>query len=82
MRQALLNLPDKIGVTANLNINYRAPTRADQVRALPTACSQPFLIPAAQFIVIKTQVGDVNGRKALVSGIVQDLEGKELANAS
>lgn len=29
--QALLNLPDKIGVTANLNLNYRAPTRADQV---------------------------------------------------
>ncbi|KAI0068991.1 acetylornithine and succinylornithine aminotransferase [Artomyces pyxidatus] len=29
-RTAILNLPDKIGVTANLNINYRAPTRADQ----------------------------------------------------
>jgi len=26
----MLNLPDKIGVTANLSINYRAPTRADQ----------------------------------------------------
>ena len=25
------NLPEKIGVTANLTINYRAPTRADQV---------------------------------------------------
>ncbi|KAI0666972.1 Thioesterase/thiol ester dehydrase-isomerase [Trametes maxima] len=29
-RVALLNLPDKVGVTANLNINYRAPTRAHQ----------------------------------------------------
>ena len=29
--KAINNLPDKIGVTANLAINYRAPTLADQV---------------------------------------------------
>jgi len=29
-RTAMHNLPEKIGVTANLNVNYRAPTRADQ----------------------------------------------------
>jgi len=29
-RTAMLNLPEKVGVTANLSINYRAPTRADQ----------------------------------------------------
>ncbi|KAH7922009.1 Thioesterase/thiol ester dehydrase-isomerase [Leucogyrophana mollusca] len=29
-RVAINNLPDKIGVTANLSINYRAPTFADQ----------------------------------------------------
>ncbi|KAH9888547.1 Thioesterase/thiol ester dehydrase-isomerase [Cubamyces lactineus] len=29
-RVALLNLPEKVGVTANLNINYKAPTLADQ----------------------------------------------------
>ncbi|KAJ8585497.1 Thioesterase/thiol ester dehydrase-isomerase [Rhizopogon salebrosus TDB-379] len=29
-RTAITNLPDKIGVTANLSINYRAPTFADQ----------------------------------------------------
>ncbi|KAG1736118.1 HotDog domain-containing protein [Suillus paluster] len=29
-RTAIINLPDKIGVTANLSINYRAPTFADQ----------------------------------------------------
>jgi len=29
-RTAMQNLPDKVGVTANLSINYRAPTRADQ----------------------------------------------------
>lgn len=26
-----MNLPDKVGVTANLTLNYRAPTKADQV---------------------------------------------------
>ncbi|KAG1876277.1 HotDog domain-containing protein [Suillus subluteus] len=29
-RTAITNLPEKIGVTANLSINYRAPTFADQ----------------------------------------------------
>ncbi|KAI9507693.1 mitochondrial protein [Russula earlei] len=29
-RTAMQNLPDKVAVTANLDINYRAPTRADQ----------------------------------------------------
>ncbi|KAG0704964.1 HotDog domain-containing protein [Suillus ampliporus] len=29
-RTAIINLPEKIGVTANLSINYRAPTFADQ----------------------------------------------------
>lgn len=32
--QGFMNLPEKIGVTANLSINYRAPTRADQVSSL------------------------------------------------
>lgn len=35
-RQALLNLPDKIGVTAYLHLNYRAPTRADQFLVVKT----------------------------------------------
>ena len=26
-----MNLPDKVGVTAYLTIDYRAPTKADQV---------------------------------------------------
>jgi hypothetical protein len=29
--QAIINLPDRVGVTAKLSLNYRAPTRADQV---------------------------------------------------
>jgi hypothetical protein len=41
--QAMPNLPEKIGVTANLNINYIAPTRADQVMStlLMFSCSDP-----------------------------------------
>jgi acyl-coenzyme A thioesterase PaaI-like protein len=43
--QALLNLPEKVGVTANLSINYRAPTRADQVAYLCLSS-----IPGPKFI--------------------------------
>ncbi|VDB92323.1 unnamed protein product [Peniophora sp. CBMAI 1063] len=63
-RTAILNLPEKIGVTANLSINYRAPTKADQ------------------FIVIKTRLVELKGRKASVSGVVQDLSGNTLAEAA
>lgn len=35
-RNALLNLPAKVGVTANLSVNYRAPTRADQFITIHT----------------------------------------------
>lgn len=37
------NLPERVGVTANLNINYRAPTRADQVA--PIFSIPPFSDP-------------------------------------
>ncbi|KZV76815.1 Thioesterase/thiol ester dehydrase-isomerase [Peniophora sp. CONT] len=63
-RTAILNLPEKIGVTANLSINYRAPTKADQ------------------FIVIKTKLVESKGRKASVSGVVQDMSGNTLAEAA
>ncbi|KAJ7434860.1 HotDog domain-containing protein [Mycena latifolia] len=62
-RNAISNLPDKVGVTATLSIKYRAPTRADQ------------------FIVIKTQLVDVKGRKAVVKGRVEDAEGTLLVEA-
>ncbi|KAG6864907.1 hypothetical protein C0991_006436 [Blastosporella zonata] len=35
-RTAIANLPDKVGVTALLTINYRAPTRADQFIVIRT----------------------------------------------
>ncbi|KAG8892270.1 hypothetical protein FRB99_002839, partial [Tulasnella sp. 403] len=63
-RVALMNLPSKIGVTASLTINYKAPTRADQ------------------FIVVRTKVEEVKGRKAVVSGRIEDLSGKLLVEAS
>ncbi|KAH9837995.1 Thioesterase/thiol ester dehydrase-isomerase [Rhodofomes roseus] len=35
-RQALINLPEKIGVTAYLHLTYKAPTRADQFLVIKT----------------------------------------------
>ena len=57
------NLPDKVGVTAYLNINYKAPTRADQ------------------FIVLKIHLDEAQGRKAKVTGTVEDMNGKVLVEA-
>ena len=57
-----MNLEARVGVTANLNINYRAPTRADQ------------------FIVIKTRLVSVKGRKVEVSARIEDLDGLLLAD--
>jgi acyl-CoA thioesterase FadM len=59
--QAIMNLEGRVGVTANLTINYRAPTRADQ------------------FIVIKTRLVGVKGRKVEVSARIEDLDGLLLA---
>lgn len=63
-RTATQNLPEKVGVTANLTINYRAPTRADQ------------------FVVMRVRLLEVKGRKAHVSGTVEDLDGNVLIEAS
>lgn len=57
-----MNLEARVGVTANLTINYRAPTRADQ------------------FIVIKTRLVSVKGRKVEVSARIEDLDGLLLAD--
>ncbi len=52
-----------MGVTANLNINYKAPTLAHQ------------------FIVIKVKLDEAQGRKARVSGTVEDMAGNVLVQA-
>ncbi|KAJ7661974.1 HotDog domain-containing protein [Mycena polygramma] len=62
-RNAITNLPAKVGVTATLDLSYRAPTKADQ------------------FIVLKTKLLEVNGRKATVSGRAEDLQGNLLVEA-
>ncbi|KAJ7124703.1 HotDog domain-containing protein [Mycena filopes] len=63
-RNAITNFPEKVGVTATLSLNYRAPTRADQ------------------FVVLKTKLVELNGRKATVSGRVEDLDGNLLVDAT
>lgn len=62
--QALLNLPTHIGVTANLNVNFRSPLHADQ------------------FVIVRTKLDSVNGRKVNVSGTMETLEGEKVAEAS
>lgn len=62
-RTAIINLPEKVGVTAKLSLTYRAPTMADQ------------------FVVIKTKLTDIKGRKANVSGTIEALDGTVLVQA-
>ncbi|KAK7440797.1 hypothetical protein VKT23_016875 [Stygiomarasmius scandens] len=62
-RTAINNLPERIGVTATLDLSYRAPTKADQ------------------FVVIKTKLIDVKGRKANVEARVEDMNGTLLVEA-
>lgn len=59
-RTAILSLPSKIGVTANLKVNYRAP------------------LPADQFIMIKSTLNSLNGRKAFVNASLTSLDSKTL----
>ncbi|ORY21291.1 mitochondrion protein [Naematelia encephala] len=62
-RNALLNLPTHIGVTASLTVNYKAPCQADQ------------------FVIVRTKIENVNGRKAMVSGTMETLDGDKVAEA-
>jgi len=62
-RNAILAFPSHIGVTANLNLDFRAPTKADQ------------------FVVMKTKLIELKGRKAIIHGQIEDLDGKVLVTA-
>jgi len=72
-------------VTANLSINYRAPTRADQVASLCLSLgsrTQIYLITSLQFIVFRIRLLEATGRKARVSATMEDLDGNVLLDAS
>lgn len=62
-RNALLNLPSRIGVTANLNINYRSPCMADQ------------------FVVVRTKLVELKGRKCVAEAKMETLSGEIVADA-
>ncbi|KLO09779.1 Thioesterase/thiol ester dehydrase-isomerase [Schizopora paradoxa] len=62
-RLAIMNVPEKLAVTANLTVEYKAPTRADQ------------------FVVLRTKIVTLEGRKAQVEGRLEDLDGNLLATA-
>lgn len=78
--QAIINLPKKVGVTANLTLNYRAPTMADQVTCF--IVEKDAFQSYFQFVVIKTSLQEVKGRKATVTGRVEDLKGTLLVEAT
>jgi hypothetical protein len=85
--KAITNFPEKVGVTATLSLKYKAPTRADQVCSGALHCLLVFLptIPHAnphpQFVVMKTHLVSVDGRKARVAGRVETLDGTLLVEA-
>ncbi|KZV96623.1 Thioesterase/thiol ester dehydrase-isomerase [Exidia glandulosa HHB12029] len=56
-RTALLNLPSNIGVTARLELDYKAPLRA------------------GRFVVVRTRLLEKKGRKVIVEGSVEDVDG-------
>lgn len=62
-RTAFFHLPSHVGVTARLELDYKAPTHADQ------------------FVVIKTELQEAKGRKAVVTGSILDMQGNVLVNA-
>lgn len=63
-RNALLNLPSHIGVTASITVNYKAPTQADQ------------------FVIVRTKLESLRGRKVNVSGTMETLDGQRLCEAN
>ncbi|WVQ79912.1 hypothetical protein IAT38_002013 [Cryptococcus sp. DSM 104549] len=63
-RNALMNLPSRIGVTANLNINYRSPCMADQ------------------FVIVRTKVDEIKGRKCIASATMETLNGDRVVDAT
>ena len=82
--QALLNIPSKIGVTATLNVQYKKPTKADQVSQSQSSKRLCILLTrfgGRQFIVVRTELDSVAGRKVNVSGSIESLDGEILATA-
>ena len=71
-------------MTANLSINYRAPTRADQVASLYLFLGSRTQIYSItlQFIVLRVHLLEAKGRKARVSATIEDLDGNVLLDAS
>uniref|UniRef100_A0A0W0F415 Thioesterase domain-containing protein n=1 Tax=Moniliophthora roreri TaxID=221103 RepID=A0A0W0F415_MONRR len=56
-RTAINNLPERIGVTAKLTLNYRAPTKADQ-----------FIVIRTELVGAKGRKADVKGRVEDLNG--------------
>lgn len=78
----MLNLPSHIGVTASLTVNYKSPCHADQVSWLADVMMlSSDLILHTQFVVVRTKLDAVKGRKANVSATMETLDGEKVAEA-
>jgi len=62
-RNAVLSFPSHVGVTANITLDFKSPTMANQ------------------FVVVKTRLVELKGRKAVVHGQIEDLQGTILVQA-
>ena len=77
-----MNFPEKVGVTATLSVEYKAPTKADQVSPFSKAEASVCLHLCPQFVVIRCKLVELKGRKAIVEGRIEDLNGTLLASAT
>lgn len=87
----MLNLPSHIGVTASLTINFKSPCQADQVSSHQISCSNYIrrremrtmsVWLMYQFVIVRTKLDKVSGRKATVSGTMETLDGEKVADAT
>ncbi len=77
-----MNVPEKLAVTANLTVEYKAPTKADQ--GMSFFSLQIILFQRAsvvKFVILRTKIVTLDGRKAHVEGRLEDLDGNLLATA-
>ena len=76
-----MNVPDKVAVTATLTVDYKAPTKADQVLFICYFFVVPRLTRFNQFVIFRCKVIELKGRKAFVEGTAEDVHGNILATA-
>lgn len=79
---AFSGLPSKIGVTANLSVDFKAPCFAEYVQRSGLTCVLHFAdVCSSQFVVLKSRLCESKGRKAWSEGTIETLDGTLLVKA-